>query len=453
MDILLKPSKYNFFYKDEQGDYLMCNFFKGTDSFCKINNKNIDRFNEIINRKNILLNREDKFISYLYEKGYLIDEKIDEEFRVKSMYYNTVMGDGYSLTIMPTEQCNFRCKYCYETFEKGKMSKEDQKALLKYIQKCIAHSNRLHISWFGGEPLLAMDVVEYIMSNVQKMCNLRKIHYSSNITTNAYLLDADTFEKLYQFRVTAYQITVDGLKEQHDSQRVKGDGSGTFDRIMKNLISIRDLPKNKYKFANITVRVNVTKNILDRLDEFVKYYDDLFGKDERFNIRFAITDNYGGEQIKDIEDKLVKGKNIYDKLKEKGIYNNNLVNFADAISAFEPMNLVCYAAYKNSFTIGSDLTLYRCTIHFEKSENCLGKILPNGEMEIDTDLNNRWYIKDKLKNPECKECFYLPYCYNVSCPLRENVSAFENKCTMRDYKENLGNYLVFLDKKMKFETI
>ena len=114
MDILLKPSKYNYFYKDEQGDYLMCNFFKGTDSFCKINNKNIDRFNEVINRKNILLNREDKFISYLYEKGYLIDEKIDEEFRVKSMYYNTVMGDGYSLTIMPTEQCNFRCKYCYE---------------------------------------------------------------------------------------------------------------------------------------------------------------------------------------------------------------------------------------------------------------------------------------------------------------------------------------------------
>lgn len=45
MDILLKPSKYNFFYKDEQGDYLMFNFFKGTDSFCKINNKNIDRFN------------------------------------------------------------------------------------------------------------------------------------------------------------------------------------------------------------------------------------------------------------------------------------------------------------------------------------------------------------------------------------------------------------------------
>ena len=360
MSALWKVSKYNYYCEDDEGNYLICNFYKGVDSFCKISKNNVKKFKHILDLKKIEANCEDAFLNVLYQKGFLIDDAIDELFRVKSLYFNTVMSDSLSLTIMPTEKCNFRCPYCYETFEKGKMTSADQRIVLKYIQKQLMFSNHLHISWFGGEPLLALDVIEYIMQNIQKICKAKKILFSSNITTNAYFLDEKTFDKLYQLKVTAYQITLDGLKEQHDRQRIMADGSGTYDKIIQNLISIKNLSKDKYKFARITIRVNITRDILDRIDEFIQFYKKIFGDDARFNIRFAITDDYGGEAVKKIKNELVSGNDIYTQLDSKGVYSDKTINFADALSAFQPMNLVCYAAYKSTYTIGSDLTLYRC---------------------------------------------------------------------------------------------
>lgn len=452
MNSYWKTSKYNYFCKDEDGNYLMCNFMKGPESFLKVSKESIDSYNDIVLKNRVPADINNGIANILFQKGYLVDEDIDEELYVKTMYYNAIMRDFLSLTIMPTEQCNFRCTYCYEDYKKGKMSREHQNALLKYIQRTIMNTGRLHISWFGGEPLLALDVIEYIMENVKKMCLQRKIQFSSNMTTNGFFLDADAFDKLYKMKVTSYQITVDGMKEDHDRQRVNRNGSGTFDTIISNLISIRNLPQNSYKFAKITIRVNVTKNNLNQLDDFVQYYEKLFGRDRRFNIRFAITDNYGGERIHEIEDKLVSGKDIYAELQKDGIYKNKYIDFADALNAFQPMNLVCYAAYKNTFMIGSDLTVYRCSIHFGEKSNVLGEIQKNGKMLINENMNSKWYMKNK-ENPHCKECFYFPCCYNMACPLRDNIIGTDKKCPMEDYKKNLKNYLMFLNSKMNFETI
>ena len=61
-----------------------------------------------------------------------------------------------SLVIMPTEKCNFKCKYCYETFRKGKMSPAVQDAIINYVKKNIRNHTELAVIWFGGEPLEAL---------------------------------------------------------------------------------------------------------------------------------------------------------------------------------------------------------------------------------------------------------------------------------------------------------
>ena len=44
------------------------------------------------------------------------------------------------------------------------------------------------ISWFGGEPLLEMEVIDYVSQKVMEIC--RKAHkpYTAAVTSNGYLL-------------------------------------------------------------------------------------------------------------------------------------------------------------------------------------------------------------------------------------------------------------------------
>ena len=67
-----------------------------------------------------------------------------------------------NLTVLPTEQCNFRCVYCYESFCRGGMSPVVVTALERFLDLRAPGLDRLSIAWFGGEPLLAADVVERI---------------------------------------------------------------------------------------------------------------------------------------------------------------------------------------------------------------------------------------------------------------------------------------------------
>ena len=450
---VLKPSKYIISCVDGNGDLLLCNFVKGISSFCKIDKSEIAVYNSLINNQELLYDENISYHVDLFNRGYFFSEANDEIRTIKSNYYNYALSAPVKLTVMPTENCNFRCKYCYETFEKGKMNQEDQVSLLKFIQNSLTTAPSVHVSWFGGEPLEAIDVVYYVLNNVKEMCAKRYRSYSSGMTTNGYNLDLDTFDELYKLKVYGYQITLDGLKEQHDSQRIKADGSGTFDKIFQNLLKIKN--SEGYKLARITVRVNVTRDISFRLDEFIKFYEDYFGNDERFNVRFAITGKYTGLVNDNFENKLMKSEDIYECLEEHNIYENDKINLTDYERFFTPMNLICYASRKNSYIVGSDLTLYKCTIHFDKEENNIGKILKNGKLSLNHDLHNRWYLIDDLQNIEkrCIECFYFPCCLGISCPLKTNFDVLENRCTMSHLKKRLPRYLLYVSNKWEFAKI
>ena len=86
-----------------------------------------------------LLNGEENADKVLKEKlitnGFLVQETEDEWAKGKLKYYDRIFNRVLALTFLTTEQCNFRCKYCYEEFKKGKMKDEVINGVIK--RRCL----------------------------------------------------------------------------------------------------------------------------------------------------------------------------------------------------------------------------------------------------------------------------------------------------------------------------
>jgi len=97
---------------------------------------------------------------------------------------------GVSLTICPTMNCNFDCPYCFENHRPGKMSPEVQDDVVNLARRIleVRSGKSLHVSWFGGEPLLAPDVIESLSERLIALAEEFHFSYSAAITTNGYLL-------------------------------------------------------------------------------------------------------------------------------------------------------------------------------------------------------------------------------------------------------------------------
>jgi len=53
--------------------------------------------------------------------------------------------------------------------------------------------DELEISWFGGEPLLALDVITEISKHALDVAKTEGFPFRSGMTTNGYFLDQDRF--------------------------------------------------------------------------------------------------------------------------------------------------------------------------------------------------------------------------------------------------------------------
>jgi uncharacterized protein len=122
------------------------------------------------------------------------------------------------LIILPTEKCNFRCSYCYEDFMIGKMKEPVIQGIERFMERRIPELSQFSISWFGGEPLMAKNIVLRIAAHASRLCKQHGVSLDGGLTTNGYILDLDLFEELLSYNQRFFQITLDGWRDGHDAQ-------------------------------------------------------------------------------------------------------------------------------------------------------------------------------------------------------------------------------------------
>lgn len=287
--------------------------------------------------------------------------------------------DVLQLIIMPTEKCNFRCKYCYEDFALGRMTRTTIEAIVRLIEERSKDLRLLIISWFGGEPLIAQDIVLEISRRAQKICEENEIIFRSNATTNGYTLDLPLLEDLLDAGVYSYQITLDGTGEAHDQTRVLGSGAGTYERIMANLLAARASELN----FRITLRLHITSANIDEMVDAAAWLKAQFGVDDRFTFLIKPIGDLGGPRtvIDTIAD-----NNAASDVSQKMQTLLELNNDHPENNHFE----VCYASRPNSFVIRSNGQVGKCTVVFNSPSNNLGKLENDGKLNIDVDKLRLW---------------------------------------------------------------
>ena len=248
----------------------------------------------------------------------------------------------------------------------------------------------LNIGWFGGEPLLAIKIIQDI-SNYAKTLSQQKFQFNSSMTTNGYLLTPIIFKKLLSINITYYQISLDGSKDIHDKTRIKVNGAGTFDHIWSNLLAIREI---KGDFT-IILRIHITPENLSSIIDFIPTLTSHFGNDKRFFIFFKAIENLGGKAIETFSQVGNRTETITHLYKLLG--NNINAKQLDQTS-------ICYAAKPNAIVIRANGDINKCTVSLNDPKNYIGKIRADGTLDFDQEKLQPWLDMLQGFNKEVLAC-------------------------------------------------
>ncbi|MBI4777811.1 radical SAM protein [Candidatus Desantisbacteria bacterium] len=176
--------------------------------------------------------RATRYINLLLEHKFLryIDCK-DETNLVSTLNQQAQCSDLRFLYLVPTSVCNLRCKYCHiidtwAAYGHHHMSAETAEAgIKKFMEHSLASGQKgqNEVMFYGGEPLLAPEVVKHAVSYIRKDstnndCKITMFTNGTAVTQDMaeFLADNDVF----------VIVSMDGPAEVHNQMRCYVDGRG-----------------------------------------------------------------------------------------------------------------------------------------------------------------------------------------------------------------------------------
>jgi uncharacterized protein len=414
------PSKFNALSHTEDGGLMLYNSYSGAMVHFSPEEKEIVM---TCLRRDGIPELDHEVKKELYDNGFIVLSKINEKKRAEFLHHSMHRTDQMHLILMTTEQCNFRCTYCYQHFVKGKMKPEVVKGVKELVNERAKTLSNLHISWFGGEPLLEFKTIEELSKSFLEACEAHDISYFADISTNAWFLTRDVFDKLISWGVRTYMITIDGVGEMHDRTRHLAGGQGTFDRIIENLKAVKESDEE----FDITIRVNFDRENMKVVSELIKFVRDHFSDDQRFGMFFRPVGKWGGKNDDELPicNHIISNQKIWDFQEEavqQGVSMSPIV-----AGSMMPTASVCYAAKPNSLVIGSDGQVYKCTTVLDEDVNKVGHIYEDGTLDLDYDKLAFWVTNGEENDSGCQSCFFRPACQGNHCPWYRVVTG-ERPC-------------------------
>lgn len=416
----MRSSSYNIYIKLENSteyDFIA----HGYTGALNLINKNIAKWLE--NSKGYLDYKgiNNSTVETLKNRGFITSmEKTEEYDYVKKiaeyLHKKNIKKKAFLFAI--TQDCNFRCTYCFENsyskngndWSKNRLTKQlvdkAYKAMLEIEIDRSKHSD--NISLYGGEPLLKenYEIVKYIVEKGKQR------NYNFGAITNGY--DLDTYIHLLgKGKIETLQITIDGLEERHNTRRKHKQHGNSFAKIIDNIGLSLDTG------VKIGVRINVDASNFDEVAELLRFFREKgWFKLDNFNAYIANTQR--GCASNDISDDTLSQIEFVEKTIEikKSDPFADLILVSDSLlekSLDVAINHNKIMEYKSSFCgahtgmyiFDPNGDIYPCWDVFGNKDHIIAKYK---DKVVFTDANTRWNNRIISNISTCRKCKYALTC-------------------------------------------
>lgn len=351
---------------------------------------------------------EKKIFDSLKKSKIIIEKaKLYDYYYAKKLQFHAdiAVTDSLYLTIAPTISCNFDCPYCYEG-KKSTTTMNDNviDQLIKFI-KGYEHLQKLHVMWYGGEPLMAFHVIKKIVERIKS--ELEKVKFTQSIVTNGYLLSDEVIAFMKENSFDNIQISFDGTEDNHNKTRfLKNSGKKTFSRIIDNLSKLaNEMPSDFI----ISLRINISK---DNEEDYAIMYKML----KRMFPAKNVVPYPGYIRVPNKNENRMCynsfcGKDVYffqKRMAQKGIP----VEFYP-----KTMGKGCMVSRNNSLLIGPTGDVFKCWDDINDPTKSIGNIAARSM--TNPTLICQYQVECSVYNDsQCKNCLLFPVCEGGCARLR-----------------------------------
>jgi uncharacterized protein len=365
----------------------------------------------------------------LLNKEFLVAQEFDELREIRLAFARARHETPMVVTITTTMDCNLGCYYCYESRTGDYLKANDARDLAESIvgRARSAGRHKLHIDWYGGEPLLNIDFMEAFATIFQPLCDDNNIRHEASIISNGTNWPSNPVDFVLRHKIRQVQISLDGLRENHNKRRrfrnaVERGFRSSFDEAIALIDKL-------FRHVRVDVRLNLDRRNLPDVSGLVQLFRDKKWFEGPFPVvvQPARLGSYTEKSafMRSYElaaDEFDRARTEIRRL----VGGEATVEEAESPDGFpSPRRSVCAALAKDSFVIGADYLEYRCGLQVGERHRSPGPIRSAGsfhgipiavEQAGGESTDREWWERfDPTTLSTCARCSFLPVCWG-GCP-------------------------------------
>ncbi len=333
-------------------------------------------------------------------------------------------ASSLGLVIAPTMACNMACTYCFEGNKSGRMPSTVVESVITFIEERASGLKDLQVTWYGGEPLLALDVIDDLTQSILDLTKQYGFQCAFSMISNGYLLTRDTTDRLAALKLGNVQVTLDGPSRLHDAKRPLKSGKGSFATILANLAyAVTRIP--------VSIRINIDKSFTPEVIRELVAELKAAGLEGRASVYIGLLEPATracaniSESCYDTTEFSPVELEYYRLLSEAGFTIAKLPS---------PILTFCFAQLANSFLVDPDGDLYRCFNFAGDKDRSMGNL--RDPLDYRHPEFIRLFQFDPFEDAECRRCGVLPICMG-GCPAKRHDRMLPRNQVCDSVKYNL----------------